>query len=437
MILGFEYRFCPDRKAISVLAVDPRSPACEAGLERGDEIISVDGLDTSDGDILAILQKKAGDRLDLVIRKQPPKISEFGPLRFVRSVAGSGRISEISFVLIELSEPSLIDRISSFFGQATTPPKPCGVGLGIATNSSRIIVTELVPGSSADKCGRIFPGDELIAIDEVEITGWELARVRARMVGPAKSEVRLRVQRPSEGDAPGAIIEVVLVRSHPPPTVTSPATAQPLPTAAAGSSSSTTTTNSHTWHSEIRFGGGPPFATIASRTSSGGGAAASPVAATGRFAGRGLALGRDEEDAFMQAAYLQSIAQMREQPDWRRSAAPSGDRERRSLVAALLAAHLDSPEFRPADRDPDPAGDGDEIGGGGAAAAERAAAFSQLPVARHRAGDAGGGMCAVCLAEMEDGEAVMRLPCLHLFHQDCIGPWVRRAGNCPVCKCRV
>lgn len=47
--------------------------------------------------------------------------------------------------------------------------------------------------------------------------------------------------------------------------------------------------------------------------------------------------------------------------------------------------------------------------------------------------------CSICLDEFEDGEAVRQiLPCGHLFHADCIRPWLtQRSGNCPLCKVSV
>lgn len=47
--------------------------------------------------------------------------------------------------------------------------------------------------------------------------------------------------------------------------------------------------------------------------------------------------------------------------------------------------------------------------------------------------------CVVCLEEyVEDVSRVMRLPCGHEFHVDCITPWlVTRRRTCPVCKCDV
>lgn len=42
--------------------------------------------------------------------------------------------------------------------------------------------------------------------------------------------------------------------------------------------------------------------------------------------------------------------------------------------------------------------------------------------------------CAVCLDDFESGEQVLLTPCNHMFHEDCIIPWVRSHGQCPVCR---
>ncbi|GJN33013.1 hypothetical protein PR202_gb21569 [Eleusine coracana subsp. coracana] len=46
--------------------------------------------------------------------------------------------------------------------------------------------------------------------------------------------------------------------------------------------------------------------------------------------------------------------------------------------------------------------------------------------------------CAVCLAELRDGETLRLLPpCGHAFHQGCIDPWLRDHKNCPNCRATV
>lgn len=42
--------------------------------------------------------------------------------------------------------------------------------------------------------------------------------------------------------------------------------------------------------------------------------------------------------------------------------------------------------------------------------------------------------CCVCLADFEDDERVLRLPCGHEFHDVCIAEWLRKHRECPLCK---
>ena len=42
--------------------------------------------------------------------------------------------------------------------------------------------------------------------------------------------------------------------------------------------------------------------------------------------------------------------------------------------------------------------------------------------------------CVVCLAEFEIGESITTLPCLHVFHTECIKSWLKSKNHCPICK---
>lgn len=42
--------------------------------------------------------------------------------------------------------------------------------------------------------------------------------------------------------------------------------------------------------------------------------------------------------------------------------------------------------------------------------------------------------CAVCQDKLTLGEEVRQLPCRHLFHFDCIKPWLKMHDSCPVCR---
>lgn len=42
--------------------------------------------------------------------------------------------------------------------------------------------------------------------------------------------------------------------------------------------------------------------------------------------------------------------------------------------------------------------------------------------------------CAVCKDSLEAGKTVKELPCKHIFHPDCIDPWLRMHASCPICR---
>lgn len=43
-------------------------------------------------------------------------------------------------------------------------------------------------------------------------------------------------------------------------------------------------------------------------------------------------------------------------------------------------------------------------------------------------------VCPVCLENIVPGELVRRLPCLDLYHKDCIDKWLKENTKCPVCR---
>mmetsp|Transcript_31360 Transcript_31360/g.57550 ORF Transcript_31360/g.57550 Transcript_31360/m.57550 type:complete len:497 (-) Transcript_31360:72-1562(-) len=45
--------------------------------------------------------------------------------------------------------------------------------------------------------------------------------------------------------------------------------------------------------------------------------------------------------------------------------------------------------------------------------------------------------CALCLEEYTAGEVVLRLPCKHVFHEGCIGPWLVKSLTCPLCQTQI
>lgn len=42
--------------------------------------------------------------------------------------------------------------------------------------------------------------------------------------------------------------------------------------------------------------------------------------------------------------------------------------------------------------------------------------------------------CAICLEDLSGGSEAARMPCLHLFHGNCIGKWLERSLFCPLCR---
>ncbi|EFJ17614.1 hypothetical protein SELMODRAFT_8109, partial [Selaginella moellendorffii] len=42
--------------------------------------------------------------------------------------------------------------------------------------------------------------------------------------------------------------------------------------------------------------------------------------------------------------------------------------------------------------------------------------------------------CAVCKDDYAVGNKVRQMPCKHVYHQDCILPWLALHGTCPVCR---
>ena len=45
--------------------------------------------------------------------------------------------------------------------------------------------------------------------------------------------------------------------------------------------------------------------------------------------------------------------------------------------------------------------------------------------------------CSICLDKLYDEESnkeIISLDCNHLFHKECVDPWITRNRNCPLCK---
>ena len=42
--------------------------------------------------------------------------------------------------------------------------------------------------------------------------------------------------------------------------------------------------------------------------------------------------------------------------------------------------------------------------------------------------------CTICMEEFKNGDELRRLNCLHIFHKNCIDPWLKKNGFCPIDK---
>lgn len=42
--------------------------------------------------------------------------------------------------------------------------------------------------------------------------------------------------------------------------------------------------------------------------------------------------------------------------------------------------------------------------------------------------------CSICLEVLDCGDSVIRLPCTHLFHENCITDWLKTSKSCPNCR---
>ena len=43
-------------------------------------------------------------------------------------------------------------------------------------------------------------------------------------------------------------------------------------------------------------------------------------------------------------------------------------------------------------------------------------------------------LCTVCQCEFEQDDVIKVLPCKHRFHNGCIGDWLKKNPECPLCK---
>lgn len=63
------------------------------------------------------------------------------------------------------------------------------------------------------------------------------------------------------------------------------------------------------------------------------------------------------------------------------------------------------------------------------------AAIESMPTVKITASHVGmDSHCAVCMDAFELGTESREMPCKHIYHQDCIFPWLSLRNSCPVCR---
>ena len=45
--------------------------------------------------------------------------------------------------------------------------------------------------------------------------------------------------------------------------------------------------------------------------------------------------------------------------------------------------------------------------------------------------------CTICLNSFKHGDKALILPCIHIFHTDCIKNWFKTQNTCPICKVKI
>ncbi len=72
-----------------------------------------------------------------------------------------------------------------------------GIGAYVDTSGTVLTITKPIPGSPAEKAG-LMAGDQIIAVDGVDMTGVDPEQVRSKVIGPAGTTVHLTVHRPGQ-----------------------------------------------------------------------------------------------------------------------------------------------------------------------------------------------------------------------------------------------
>jgi len=57
-----------------------------------------------------------------------------------------------------------------------------------------------------------------------------------------------------------------------------------------------------------------------------------------------------------------------------------------------------------------------------------------IPTQKFEKGEFNNDVCSVCFENFMEEEEVKALECKHVFHQNCIDPWLKKTLKCPLCR---
>lgn len=92
-----------------------------------------------------------------------------------------------------------------------------------------------------------------------------------------------------------------------------------------------------------------------------------------------------------------------------------------------LGQHVESLLSQLAETDP-------SVSGAPPASADAIRNIPTVNVRKSAQGSSATVSCPICTEEFEMNEPAKKLPCDHLFHIDCILPWLKRHCSCPMCR---
>ncbi|XP_060836824.1 glutamate receptor-interacting protein 2 isoform X3 [Rhopalosiphum padi] len=158
-------------KPLTVTHVRPDGPADREGtIKVGDHLLAVDGVSLNGlilADADAVLRQSDG-ACRLTVRYQ---------------VSAAERVGNATCpLLVEVESPR---------------PHQLGLSLTNTINNSAVVVDHVKPGSIAERCGAIYPGDQIVAVNDTRVAGLRTAASDVykllRTCGGAQSTLRLEI----------------------------------------------------------------------------------------------------------------------------------------------------------------------------------------------------------------------------------------------------